>query len=133
MTSKKISLPDFAADAMLQEHVTRGREVARALDANAPALPHALTFTSVEFGSFITELTPKRFALLRLVVKERRSISELAEAAHREQSAVSKDVARLKKLGLIRVEEVSNAGHGRKKMVIPVAHTISINANLAEA
>lgn len=129
--SHKITLADFAADPELAARAGKGREVAKALDAGAPRLPHAVTFTSVEFAAFITELTPKRFELLRLAIKKTRSISELAMAVSREQSAVSKDVARLKKLGLVRVEEVSNAGHGRKKMVIPVADSISISASLA--
>jgi predicted transcriptional regulator len=133
MTSKKITLGDFKNDPTLREQAKRGLEVARALDAKAPALPYSVTLTSVEFGSFISELTPKRFELLRLAIKKNRSISELADAVHREQSAVSKDVARLRKLGLVKVEEVSNAGHGRKKMVVPVAESISINASLAGA
>lgn len=129
--STKITLADFMADPELQERASKGREVARALDARAPKLPHAVTLTSVAFASFISELTPKRFELLRLAFKKRCSISELAVAVNREQSAVSKDVGRLKKLGLVTVEEVSNAGHGRKKMVIPVAESISITASLA--
>ena len=128
--SKKITLDDFLSEPELQERASRGREVARALDAGATSLPYAVTLTSLEFGSFISELTPKRFELLRLAVKKTRSISELAVAVSRDQSAVSKDIGRLKKLGLVRVEEVSNAGHGRKKMVIPVADSISINASL---
>jgi len=128
--SKKITLADFLDDPDLQERTSKGREVARALDASAPSLPHAITLTSVEFGEFISALTPKRFELLRLALKKTRSISELAVAVSREQSAVSKDISRLRELGLVRVEEVSNAGHGRKKMVIPVADSISINASL---
>ena len=58
---------------------------------------------------------------------------ELAGASHRDQSSVSKDVARLQSLGLVRVEFVANAGHGRKKLVTPDAETISINANFAMA
>ena len=129
--SKKVTRADFLADPELQASASRGREVAKALDARAPELPYAVTLTSMEFGSFISELTPKRFELLRLAIKKTRSISELAVAVSREQSAVSKDIARLKKLGLVRIEEVSNAGHGRKKMVISVADSISITASLA--
>ena len=40
-------------------------------------------------------------------------------AAHRDQSAVSRDVAKLSKLGLVKVEVVVNEGHGRKKIVMP--------------
>src|SRR3569832_1398704 len=133
MTAKKMTRADFEGDAELRAHVARGREVARALDSKAAKPPHSITLTSVEFVDFISEMTPKRVELLRQAIKKTRSISELADALHREQSAVSKDVARLTKLGQVRLEEVSNAGHGRKKMVVPVAVSISIRASLAGA
>ncbi|MGE0329162.1 MAG: hypothetical protein AB7P37_00555 [Ramlibacter sp.] len=129
----KISKADFANSKVLREHAQRSREVARALDAKADALPHARIFTSVEFEEFVTQLTPKRFELLRLAIKRRRSINELASASHREPSAVSRDVATLQKLGLVRVELVANPGHGQMKMVTPVATRIAIDAQLKAA
>lgn len=129
----KISKADFASSKVLREHSQRSREVARALDAKAGTLPHARMFTSVEFEEFVTQLTPKRFELLRLAIKRRRSINELASASHREPSAVSRDVATLQKLGLVRVELVANPGHGQMKIVTPVATRIAINAELKAA
>jgi len=41
--------------------------------------------------------------------------------------------ARMRELGLVVVESVSNDGHGRKKVVMPVASTISINASIVSA
>lgn len=129
----RISKADFANSKVLREHSQRSREVARALDAKADALPHARMFTSVEFEEFVTQLTPKRFELLRLAIKRRRSINELASASHREPSAVSRDVATLQKLGLVRVELVANPGHGQMKIVTPVATRIAIDAELRAA
>ncbi|AEG94190.1 HVO_A0114 family putative DNA-binding protein [Ramlibacter tataouinensis] len=133
MTNRKITLEDFAKDKGLGEHIRRSKEVAQALDAKTDTLPYSRVFTSYEFEAFLSELTPKRFELLRLASKGPRSIGDLAVATHRDQSAVSKDVARLKKLGLVRVESVANAGHGQKKIVTPVASTISINASITAA
>ncbi len=133
MTKPKITLADFAKSPVLQEHARKSRAVARALDEKADMLPYAKTFTSYEFEDFLSQLTPKRFELLRLASKGRRSIADLATAAHRDQSAVSRDVAKLSKLGLVKVELVPNEGHGRKKIVMPVATTISINASIAAA
>ncbi len=127
----KITLDDFKVYQPLNEHIRKGKEVARALDTKVDALPYARVFTSFEFESFIGELTPKRFELLRLATRGKRSISELADACNRDHSAVSKDISKLKALGLVRVESIANTGHGRKKMVIPVAETISINASFA--
>ena len=133
MTKAKITLADFAKSTELQEHARRSRIVARALDEKADVLPYAKTFTSYEFEDFLSQLTPKRFELLRLASKGRPSIADLATAAHRDQSAVSRDVAKLSQLGLVKVEIVTNEGHGRKKIVMPVATTISINASIAAA
>lgn len=126
----KITKEDFAKSKVLREHSQRSKEVARALDAKVATLPHARVFTSVQFEKFVTELTPKRFELLRLAIKRRRSINDLATASHREPSAVSRDVAKLQKLGLVRVDLVPNPGHGQMKMVTPVATRISIDADL---
>lgn len=133
MTKQKITLADFAKSPVLKEHARKSKAVARALDEKADVLPYARTFTSFEFEDFLSQLTPKRFELLRLASKGRRSIADLATAAHRDQSAVSRDVAKLSKLGLVKVEVVPNEGHGQKKIVMPVATTISINASIAAA
>ncbi len=82
---------------------------------------------------FVTQLTPKRFELLRLAVKRHRSINELASASRRAASAVSRDVAMLQRLGLVRVELVANPSHGQIKMVTPVATRIAIDAHLKAA
>lgn len=132
-TTQKISLKDFESSRVLSRHSARSREVARALDAGAKVLPHAQVFTSFEFEEFITQLTPKRFQLLRLAAKGGRSIADLAESSKRDRAAVSKDVAKLQKLGLVKVDSVANVGHGMKKIVSPVANTISINAAIADA
>ena len=131
MTKQKITLADFAKSPLLKARSQRSRAVARALDDKADALPFAKTFNSFEFEDFLSQLTPKRFELLRLASKGRRSISDLATAAHRDQSAVSRDVAKLSELGLVKVEVVSNEGHGQKKIVLPIATTISINVSIA--
>jgi len=133
MTKAKITLADFALSKELEEHARKSRAVARALDDKADVLPYAMVFTSYEFEDFLSQLTPKRFELLRLASKGRRSIADLATASHRDQSAVSRDVAKLSKLGLVKVEVVTNEGHGRKKIVLPVATTISISASIAAA
>lgn len=130
MSKQKITVDDFKQDAVLSEHARKSKELARALDAKADSLPYTRVLTSYEFEDFLSQLTPKRFELLRLASKGRRSIADLAAAAHRDPSAVSKDVSRLTKLGLVKVELVQNEGHGQKKIVSPVATTISINASI---
>lgn len=131
--TKKISMEDFAKDRVLRAHREKSLEVARALDAKADVLPHTISLTSIELESFVSELTPKRVQLLRLAIKSRQSIGELAAASNRDPSAVSKDVSRLQMLGLVKVDSVVNPGHGVKKIVRPVANRITIDADLEPA
>ena len=131
MKKIKISSTDFATDPVLKEHSGKSKAVARALDKKAHALPFARVFNSFEFEDFLSQLTPKRFELLRIASKGRHSIADLASASQRNPSAVSRDIAKLSALGLVKVESVSNQGHGQKKVVMPVANTISINASIA--
>jgi len=131
MTKPKISLANCAKSPVLQEHSRKSKAVARALDKKADRLPYSKTFTSFEFEDFLSQLTPKRFELLRIASKGRYSIADLASASHRNPSAVSRDVSKLSALGLLKVESVSNEGHGRKKIVMPVASTLSIHASIS--
>lgn len=131
MTKQKITFADFAKNPTLKARSNRSKEIARVLDKQADALPYSKIFTSFEFEDFLTQLTPKRFELLRIASKGRHSIADLAIASQRNASAVSRDVSKLSALGLVKVESVNNEGHGRKKIVMPVASTISINASLA--
>lgn len=122
----QVTANDFA---MFDERAVEGGEVARALDNHAP-IPHAVTIRSHAFEDFVTALTPKRFELLRLSKPGNLSISDLAAAAQRDPSAVSKDIAKLVELGLVSVVIEVNAGHGVKKIVRPVARHIEISAAL---
>ena len=53
MSKQKISVNDFKQDALLQAHTRKSKEVARALDVNADALPYSRVLTSYEFEDFL--------------------------------------------------------------------------------
>ncbi|MDO9568914.1 MAG: hypothetical protein Q7J58_05970 [Hydrogenophaga sp.] len=72
MTKPKISLADFANSPVLKAHSIKSKAVARALDERADSLPYSKVFTSFEFQDFLSQLTPKRFELLRIASKGQR-------------------------------------------------------------
>ena len=57
-------------------------------------------------------LTTQRIRLCQVVRKKRLSISALAEELGRNRRSVTRDVNKLKKLGLLRLREEVNSGHG---------------------
>lgn len=128
----RITIDDFKNDSMLAAHSARSKAVAKALDDKADKIPYAQVMNGYEFEYFLETLTPKRFELLKIASKGPKSISELAHAANRNHSAVSKDVAKLEGLGLVNVELVSNMGHGIKKIVRLVSSRIMLTASIVD-
>lgn len=123
-SKQNITVDDFKS---FDTRAEQGQAVARAIDTKTP-IPFSVTIRAHKFADFLENLTPKRFELLRLSKAGNRSIAELAAAVRRDPSAVSKDIAKLVDLGLVRVDVETNAGHGVKKIVRPVAENIEIHA-----
>jgi DNA-binding MarR family transcriptional regulator len=57
-------------------------------------------------------------------------VADLASSLKRDVRAVSRDVDRLEKAGLLRTSFQTNPGHGRRKVVEPVAREFCLTANL---
>ena len=77
-----------------------------------------------------TVLSDARRRLMKEIMQEPKTISELAGCLHRDRSAVTKDVGLLERVGLIVSQRQSNPGHGIQKLVKPVATKIEMVATL---
>jgi predicted transcriptional regulator len=66
-------------------------------------------------------LTAQRIRLCQVVRTKRLSISGLAEELGRNRGSVTRDVNKLTKLGLLRLREETNPGHGVVQIVEPIA------------
>ncbi len=75
-------------------------------------------------------LTAQRMRLIEIARKKRLSISALAEELGRNRGAVTRDVNKLRKFGLIRLCEEKNPGHGIVQIVEPVAKRFEMRAEL---
>lgn len=67
-------------------------------------------------------LTTQRIRLCQVVREKSLSISALAEELGRNRGSVTRDVNKLKGLGLLRLREQANPGHGVVQIVEPIAH-----------
>lgn len=79
-----------------------------------------LTFDENTFKS----LTRARIGVYRRVKEKEISITALAVSLKRPREAVSRDVTALQSVGLVKLRNVPNPGHGRVVMVSPVAKKI---------
>lgn len=104
----------------LEGYAKRALARARKLDRKERIKPEV----SITFDSPLTMaeiLTVQRVRLLQQVRTQSASISELARALKRDAASVRKDVLKLERAGVVRTEQKVNPGHGRVKIVTPVA------------
>ena len=112
-----------------EQFFARGRRLAKALD-RGERIPPSRIIAFEDFESLLQVLTKKRLLLLRQLRQTPGSISELARKLKRDRSAVTRDVQMLERYGVIEVTEKPLAGHGRQKVVTPVARDIRLTARL---
>jgi predicted transcriptional regulator len=107
----------------------RLRNRASKLDRGQTVAP-AITITFEDPADLLEVLTAERVRLLRQVKAEAQQVSALAIGLNRNVRAVSRDVSLLERAGLVRTSYRSNPGHGRLKLVEPVAQHYKLVANL---
>jgi predicted transcriptional regulator len=110
-------------------HVRRSRERAAKIERGEKIEPEKI-ITFEDPVMMMECLTAQRMRLVETARKKRLSISALADELGRNRGAVTRDVNKLKKLGLIRLREKINPGHGIVQLVEPVAMKIEVRATL---
>lgn len=111
------------------EFFDRLRRDARKLDSGEAIAP-GITITFEDPLEMLSVLTSERVRLLRRAKAGALPIAVLASGLKRDVRAVSRDVERLEKAGLLRTSYRANSGHGRCKVVEPVAREYNLTASL---
>jgi len=93
-------------------------------------IPAEITITFEDPLELLNVLTAERVRLLRRAKTGSQPIAELASGLKRDVRAVSRDVVRLEKAGLLRTSHRINPGQGRYNVVEPVAREYNLTASL---
>jgi len=125
MKTTKVTVTTGTAD----EFFERVRAHAAKLDRGQSISP-GITITFEDPLEMLEVLTAERVRLLRKAKAGAAPVADLASALKRDVRAVSRDVDRLEKAGLLRTSFETNPGHGRRKVVEPVAREFCLTANL---
>jgi predicted transcriptional regulator len=125
MSKSKVSI----ATGTTEGFFNRVRGHAAKLD-RGETIPPKISITFEDPLELLNVLTAERVRLLRRARAGSQPITELASGLKRDVRAVSRDVVRLEKAGLLRTSYRVNPGHGRYKVVEPVAREYSLTANL---
>lgn len=112
-----------------EEFFARVLARAKKLDRGEPLTP-GISISFEDPLELLSVLTLERVRLLRRVKGKPQRLAALATGLKRDVRAVSRDVSLLEKAGLLRTSYVTNPGHGRLKMVEPVAQEYKLVANL---
>jgi predicted transcriptional regulator len=112
-----------------EEFFDRVRGHAEKLD-HGENLPAEITITFEDPAELLNVLTSERVRLLRRAKAGSSPISDLASGLRRDVRAVSRDVVLLEKAGLLRTSYRTNPGHGRLKIVEPVAREYRLTASI---
>jgi len=113
----------------VDEFFERVRKNAAKLDRGERIRP-GITITFEDPLEMLNVLTSERVRLLGKAKAGAVPISDLASRLKRDVRAVSRDVVRLEKAGLLRTSYRVNPGHGRYKVVEPVAKEYNLVASI---
>ncbi len=112
-----------------EEFFSRMRQNAARLD-RGETIPAEINITFEDPAELLNILTTERVRLLRQAKAGAMTLSDLALGLKREMRAVSRDVVRLEKAGLLRTSYRVNPGHGKCKVVEPVAKEYNLTASI---
>ncbi len=108
-------------------HKRRSLARARKLDRGERIEPErTITFESPL--DMLEVLTVERVRLCEVARTQPFSISGLATALKRDPKSVRRDVLKLERVGVLRTREEINPGHGRVRIVEPVAKSFELRA-----
>ena len=108
-------------------YAKRALNRAKKLDRGETIKPE-ITITFEDPLAMIEILTAERLRLVQKVRTKSASISALAAALKRDPKSVRRDVLKLERAGVVRTRDQVNPGHGRVKIVEPVARECRLMA-----
>lgn len=112
-----------------EDFFARMRTLAQRLD-RGEVVEGSITVSFEDPLDMLRVLSSQRARLLRRVREQAMPIAVLASELQRDIRAVSRDVKLLEEAGLLRTSYKTNPGHGRLRIVEPVAQEYLLQASL---
>lgn len=124
-TTSRYTVETGTAGAFIERSLARARK----LDSGE-SLPTEMRLTFEDPADLLQVLTAQRLGILQAVRRQPAPVSDLARLLNRDSSAIKRDVKVLVSFGLVKTSEETNPGHGRRKIVAPLASKYELTATI---
>ncbi len=124
-TAKNLNVSTATTEDFFERSLKRARRLDR---GKRLAAEIRLTFENP--ADLLRVLTAQRVRVIRAVRKKPAPVSDLAIVLKRDRTAVKRDVKILTSFGLVKIQEETNPGHGRRKIVQPLASKYELVATI---
>ena len=129
MTRQRRQSAMMLTTGTVDEFFARSQERARKLD-RGERIPAGIRVTFEYPADLMQVLSAQRVRLLHAVRAKPILVSQLASDLKRDRQAVMRDVRLLESFGLLKMREAPNPGHGRQRIVAPLAARYQLVANI---
>lgn len=119
----KVTVRSDGFEGYTKRALTRARRL-----ASNEKIEAEMTITFETPLAMLDVLTTERIRLCEVARKQPFSITALATALKRDPKSVRRDVLKLERAGVVRIREQVNPGHGRVRIVEPVAERFELRA-----
>ena len=127
--TKKASPRVTVSSGSVDAFIGRSLERARKLDRGSK-LPPEITMTFEDPADLVRVLSAERVRVIHAVRQKPAPVSELAATLRRDRKAVRRDVSLLESFGLVNAREEINPGHGRRRIIEPLAAKYQLVATI---
>jgi predicted transcriptional regulator len=126
---KKIAKNLNVGTGTTEDFFERSLKRARRLD-RGEKLAAQVRLTFEDPADLLRVLTAQRVRVIHAVRVKPAPVADLAITLKRDRAAVKRDVKILTSFGLVRIHEETNPGHGRRKIVQPLASRYELVATI---
>ena len=113
----------------VEAFIGRSLERARRLDRGEKLAPE-ITMTFENPADLVRVLSAERVRVIHALREKPAPVSELAATLRRDRKAVKRDVNLLESFGLVNAREEINPGHGRRRIIEPLAAKYQLVATI---
>jgi predicted transcriptional regulator len=124
-TSPRVTVSSGSVEAFVGRSLAR----ARRLDRGERLAPE-ITMTFEDPADLVRVLSAERVRVIHAVREKPAPVSELAVTLRRDRKAVKRDVSLLESFGLVNAREEVNPGHGRRRIIEPLAAKYQLIATI---